>query len=245
MKSVRQPASLPLFQGRLRLARLRRSVPGSVRAFAPGEALARQGQPLGAVHVVLSGLVSFTSTSNGGRRALLALVGPGGVLGHESVLPLEDVGNEGTLSPASSDLEPSAVDVRAWVACTTLALPVPELCRAFERDPHVALWLAASLRERVLALQRGLARALTLPVKDRVLDLLFELAAAHGEKQPWGTIVRVPLSQDDIGALVGATRESVNRAIRQLGKSGVVSRLDGGYALRGRVGDQGAEPGVS
>lgn len=250
MRAVREPASLPLFHSQLGLARLRRSVRGSVRHFAPRTPLARHGEPLGVVHVVLSGLVSLTSTSDGGRRSTLALIGPGGVLGQESVLPTEDV------TPASPlfgplHLQDPHVDAVAFVACTTLVLHSSELRGAFDRDPLIVEWLAASLGQRVRVLQRSLIRNMSLPVRERVLDVLVELAETHGEQRPWGAIVRIPLSQDDLAALVGATRESVNRALRQLQGSGVVCRVEGAYgvcAVRGVHGpdvDQIVEPGVS
>jgi CRP/FNR family cyclic AMP-dependent transcriptional regulator len=244
MKAVHEPASLPLFHGELSLARLRHSVRGSVRSFAPRVPLARRGQPLGAVHVVLSGVVSLTSTSEGGRRAILALIAPGGVLGQESVLPVAGVNSESSLADPAA-FEPPHVDAVAFVACTTLVLPASELRATFDRDPPIVAWLAASLGHRVRTLQRSLIRNLSLPVRERVLDVLVELAATYGKRQSWGVIVQIPLSQDNIAALVGATRESVNRALRQLEESGAVCRFDGAYAVRGRDVCHGPEPGIS
>jgi CRP-like cAMP-binding protein len=244
MKSVREPASLPLFHDELMLARLRRSVHGSVRHFGPRTPLARHGQPLESVHVVLSGLVSMTSTSDAGRRSILALLGPGGVLGQESVLPTPGV-PPGPSPFGPPDRQDPHVDAVAFVASTTMVLATSELRDAFNRDPVILEWLAASLQRRVRALQRSLIRNMSIPVKERVLDVLLELAATHGERRPWGVIVRIPLSQDDIAALVGATRESVNRALRQLERSGSVCRVDGAYGVLAPNDDHGAEPGVS
>lgn len=244
MRADREPASLPLFHSQLRLARLRRSVRGSVRCFASRAPLARHGQPLEAVHVVLSGLVSLTSMSDGGRQTVLALIGPGGVLGQESALSLARV------TPESSPVGPAGpqtphVDAVAFVACTTLVLPASEFASAVDRDPLIGVWLAESLDQRVQGLQRNLIRNMSLPVAERVLDVLLELAVTHGERRPWGAIVRIPMSQDDIAGLVGATRESVNRALRRLERSGAVCRIDGAYGVRDRGVDHGVEPGVS
>jgi CRP-like cAMP-binding protein len=109
----------------------------------------------------------------------------------------------------------------------------------------LAVWLAASLGHRVQAMERTLMRLSSLPVKERVVDVLLEVAATHGERRPWGTIVGIPLSQDDIAALVGATRESVNRALRRLEEAGEVCRIDGAYAVRRGAGVQSEVPGVS
>jgi CRP/FNR family cyclic AMP-dependent transcriptional regulator len=244
MNAVRQPASLPLFDSEMTLARLRQSVRGTVRSFAPRAPLARHGQPLSAVHVVLSGLVALTSTSEGGRQAILALIGPGGVVGQESVLAMAGVSIETSLSDPA-DPEASHVSPVALMVCTTLVLPASELRGAFERDPLIVAWLAATACQRARALERSLIRSLSLPVRERVLDVLLELASTYGERRSRGVTVQIPLSQDAIAALVGATRESVNRALRQLERSGVVSRVDGAYAVRRRDLDQTGEPGVS
>ena len=109
-------------------------------------------------------------------------------------------------------------------------------------------WLYAALARRTRTLQRALTRALSLPVRDRVLDALTELAALRGCSLSSGLWVLVPLSQEDLGAMVGATRESVNRAIRQLVRDGAVRRWNDAYVVRPQLAHaqgQDEEPGVS
>jgi CRP/FNR family transcriptional regulator, cyclic AMP receptor protein len=250
MRAVREPASLPLIGSELTLARLRRGVRGSIRSFAARTPLGRHGEPLGAVHLVLSGLVSLTWTSNTGRNAILTLVGPGAAVGQDAALATggRDNGSPAVIgSPPCYpwSLEPHQVDAEAFMASTTLALPAHELRGAFDRDPLIAVWLATSMGQRVRAMERSLIRSLLLPVRERVADVLREIASTHGERQSWGVIVRIPLSQDDIAAMVGATRESVNRALRHLEEAGEVYRIDGAYAVRGCCGDQSGDPGIS
>ena len=245
MKAVREPASLPLFHGELWLARLRRHVPAMARHFPPGHVLARPGQPLATVHVVVSGVLSVASTSRAGRRAVMALVGPHGVLGQEAVLPVASLRSAAEAGMGSVGPEVSAVDIRAVLACTTLVFGPRQLSECAARDPLIALWLAASLSERVRLAERALARALSLPVRDRVLDLLQELAERHGTPTAGGVRVHILLSQDDIGAMVGATRESVNRAFRGLMNSGAVRRENGLYVVCRPGADQPVGPGIS
>jgi CRP/FNR family transcriptional regulator, cyclic AMP receptor protein len=249
MTAVREPASLPLIDLQLTLARLRRSVRGTVRSFAARTPLGRHGEPLGAVHLVLSGLVSVTSTSNAGRRTILALVGPGGVVGQESALSgrIERIGPSamGWSTPLARGFDLQHVEAEAFSACTTLVLPASDLEVALDRDPLIAMWVAASLGQRLRAMERTLIRMVSLPVKERLVEVLLEVGATHGERRSWGTIVAIPLSQDDLAAMVGATRESVNRALRVLEEAGEVCRVDGAYAVRWSAGVQDAVPGVS
>jgi CRP-like cAMP-binding protein len=205
--------------------------------------LARRGQALQAVYVVVTGAVALASYSESGRRSTLVLAGPGSVLGQEAVVPGERAGEP----PVSllGDREFGPMEVRAITPCTTLVFAVPQVSKALAGEPLIGTWLAASLTARVAALERALARALSLPVRDRVLDLMCELAQSHGVQRSEGIWVSLPLSQDDIGALVGATRESVNRAVRQLADLGFVHREQGWYVVHAPTFDQAEEPGIS
>jgi CRP/FNR family cyclic AMP-dependent transcriptional regulator len=245
MKSVQGSASLPLFHGELWLARLRRIVPAWTRHFPEGAVLARRGRPLQAVHVVVTGVAAFASDSRAGRRAILVLAGPGSVLGQEAVLPGAGFGNGEPAMSLLGDPEFGPMEVRAITPCTTLVFAAPQISKALAGEPLIGAWLTASLTARVAALERALGRALSLPVRDRVLDLICELAQAYGVERSGGIWVSLPLSQDDLGALIGATRESVSRALRQLTDLGFVHREQGWYVLHAPARAQAEEPGIS
>jgi CRP/FNR family cyclic AMP-dependent transcriptional regulator len=67
----------------------------------------------------------------------------------------------------------------------------------------------------------GLACQLAwLDVTDRVQARLIDLAARFGREVAGGTLIDLFLTQEDLGALVGATRESANRALRSLAARG-------------------------
>jgi CRP/FNR family cyclic AMP-dependent transcriptional regulator len=123
-------------------------------------------------------------------------------------------------------------------------MPSVDLARSLERDPWLAAWLAAALMARARAFERALARALVLPVRERLLDVLSELAGSHGVSTNDGIRIPIPLSQEDLGALVGATRESVNRALRQLTASGLIERRGGRYSVSTGTRDDLARPAV-
>ena len=70
-----------------------------------------------------------------------------------------------------------------------------------------------------------------MPVQDRVAAELRGIAWRHGRRCRDGWRVDVPLTQDLLGSLVGATRESVNRALRHLRHRGVVRRVGRCYVV--------------
>jgi CRP/FNR family cyclic AMP-dependent transcriptional regulator len=68
-------------------------------------------------------------------------------------------------------------------------------------------------------------------VPHRVVEVLRELAHVHGSEVVGGTRIDLPLSQDALASLVGAARESVNRAVRQLTAHGALRRAGRCYML--------------
>jgi CRP-like cAMP-binding protein len=61
---------------------------------------------------------------------------------------------------------------------------------------------------------------------------LLALAHQHGRRTPDGIRIDVPLTQEDLAAMVGAARETVNRTIVSLISSGFVRVEDRRYILR-------------
>jgi CRP-like cAMP-binding protein len=103
-------------------------------------------------------------------------------------------------------------------------------------DGEVASWLLDRLERRTEAAERRLAEALSMPVEERVRSALRELAANRSAPALGGARrIEVPLTQDRIASMTGATRESVNRALRTLRRTGEVT-VDGrrSYLIRSR-----------
>lgn len=99
-------------------------------------------------------------------------------------------------------------------------------------DPSIAPLVAARAR-RAAALARDLA---WLDVRGRVEARLTELADRFGHVVPGGVALTLALTQDDLAALAGTSRESANRALRGLERSGRLSVLGRGrYLLHPRL----------
>jgi CRP/FNR family transcriptional regulator len=115
------------------------------------------------------------------------------------------------------------VDARTLVPSRVLTVPASVIRAAMEQNAAVRACLADLLARRGARMQRALGRALTCRVPDRLLGVLVELCAAHGIQVGGGTLVRLPLTQELLAQMVGATRESVNRALRELARRDRVS----------------------
>lgn len=196
---------------------------GSVRRLRPDEVLIREGERSPFTWVLQSGAMALACTAPSGKRATLAVLGPGAVLGeHGLVGPLIDPRQRGpTILP----------EARALVASAVRAIPIPGLSRAMAFDPYVAWWLVAAVTWRSIQVERALARVLALRAPQRVMGALRDLALELGQATPQGLRIGVPVTQDLLASMTGVTRESVNRAMAELEQRGVVRRIGLSYEL--------------
>jgi CRP/FNR family transcriptional regulator, cyclic AMP receptor protein len=175
------------------------------------------------VGVVLTGAVMLSCAPAPGRRAVTAVLGPGGLFGAS---PFGE-----PPSAFAADAMCRHHDIEALVDSSVLLSEASRLARAAEMDAATAIWLAECLYRRLAAAERRLAVTLGLPVAHRVMAVLLDLAATHGRPVRAGTLIDLPLTQDLLAAMVGATRESVNRALRSPWLAGRVKRLGGRYVV--------------
>jgi CRP/FNR family transcriptional regulator, cyclic AMP receptor protein len=108
-----------------------------------------------------------------------------------------------------------------------LALPIPSLRATLERTPATAEELLRLIAARLHRTSAALEDAMAADLPTRVVVRLRELADDHGVPGPNGVRLRVPLTQDELARMVGASRESVNRTVGALAARGVV-RSGGG-----------------
>jgi CRP/FNR family transcriptional regulator len=174
-----------------------------------GSHLFKQGAPSDAAYVLKSGEVELYRTVDGSRQVITRL-GPGAVVG--------DI--------AMFQGRPYLSSVRAVTHCSVLRLPRETLMPLLTTRPIIAMrWLIAGL-DQLESTQRSLLRLMNRTVLEQVADLLITEQDEAGE---------IHLSQGAIASLLGASRQSVNEAIRVLKQSGAVET---GYRLVKLVDDE-------
>jgi adenylate cyclase len=171
------------------------------RSFAAGAYLAREGEPADSVFVIEHGVVRITRTSRHGRELVLRLLGAGDTLGELGVLDAA-----GTRTADAIAAEPT----------TCVMLSRDDLHAAIRSTPDLGLRLMASLVAHVRRKDEELADVAYLDVPGRLARKLLELADRHGEAAAEGVRISVRLPQAELAAMVGASRENVNRALAQL-----------------------------
>ena len=167
-----------------------------------------QGDASDYLIVVLHGWIKVTSHSSGGYRALLALRGPGDLLG-------EQAGLEGRRRGASLH---TATDV------SLLHVTADRFSEFARRRSAVGRSVEQSLSRRLR--EADLQRAgVTEPVSVRLAAVLLDLCERCGEPGRHAGEVRIalPLSQDDLAGLVLSSRRSVTRVLEHWRGQGVIA----------------------
>ena len=183
---------------------------GVTRRLPHGEVIVRQGDVVTSLYLVTAGAVRLSSVTTSGREVVVGLLCQGDLFG-ESAL----VGG------------PSQVRAQAVGPSGVLALPIPSLGAIFERNPGTAEQLLRLIAARLHRTSAALEEALADDVPTRVVGRLRELATHHGVPSSTGVRLRVPLTQDELARMVGASRESVNRTVGALAARGVLHSRSG------------------
>jgi len=175
--------------------------------FAARAIVVREGEPAEAAFAVVYGKLKVVTASRSGHEAVVGVLRKGEVFGELAIL------DGGTRS------------------ATVIAL-VPTLLLAIDRRKlHALLLKEATVSYKLLLVLARRLRQLVgarevLDVPARLAKQLIQLADDDGEQVTGGVRLRTELSQREIGAMIGATRESVNKNLALLAKRGVV-RSDG------------------
>lgn len=170
--------------------------------YRRGEVVFHHHDPADAVHLVVKGRFDVRITTTHGDVVALAIRGPGETFGELAVV----TGTE--RSATVSALEPGE----------TLVLRGSELRRLARDHATVGEVLVRMLAEHVALLSERLVEAYTVDAEARVARRVLELGRVYGGSPP----VTIPLIQEEIAALAGASRATVNRVLREAEDRGVV-----------------------
>jgi CRP-like cAMP-binding protein len=172
---------------------------GSVRRYRRGDVLFHQGDDAGAVIVLLQGHVK-AAMLNDGREVILAFPGPGEILGELSAV----------------DGQPRSGTVRAVDDIEALVVPGSTFRAFLERRPRVALVLLRSVAARLRASDRLRVDYAVNDVVVRVAGRLVELCDRYGAEDGVGIDVGLSITQDELAAWAGASREAVAKGMALL-----------------------------
>jgi CRP/FNR family cyclic AMP-dependent transcriptional regulator len=180
------------------------------RRWARGAILMHEGERSDWVMVLLSGRAKVSSFSRDGSEVVLAVRGPGALVGELAAL----------------DPRPRSATISALEPLEALILPPKEFRAFLQANGRVAFLLLRMLTRRLRDADRKRIEFGTYDTTGRVAQRLVELASRFGEQDDAGVRITLPLSQEELAGWTGASREAVSKALRVL--------RDRGWIITGR-----------
>lgn len=194
-----------------KVARMELSQLSRVSYRARGALLHRHGEPESRFYVLVEGAVEFSRVLPDGRNYVLPYVAAGQPFGLAAVLAKQ----------------PSLFDVRTRVDSTLLWFPREEL-RGFLLDrPELLISISAALSRRFSRVYEQLEILSSMSLRQRLARALLDLAAAFGRPAVSGIELSLRVAQDDLAAMVAASRQRVNVEFRAMATQGILSSTYG------------------
>ncbi len=189
-------------------------------SLAAGRDLFRAGDPCDGCYKIIEGLLKVTLDPPTGRERILAILGPGAMVGELSVI-------DGT--PRSATVSAIRDSKLGFVSRAGF----DEFGR---RHPEIFRTIAGVLAGRLRDINGALVAASFLSVKGRTARTLLVLADAFGKDVGAGRIlIRQKVSQGDLAAMAGIARENLSRILQEWTRAKLISRLAGYYCIENKT----------
>jgi CRP/FNR family transcriptional regulator, cyclic AMP receptor protein len=181
------------------------------RHYPAGQTLFHMGDEGGSLHLIERGRVKVTIPSSSGEELILAMLGPGDLLGELSLF----------------DGKPRSATVLALEKTETLCLHRKDL-QALMRDRFdVVEKILGVLAQRIRDTDMLLADRTFLDITSRLAKKILDLGDAFGIREGGHVRLGLKVTQKDLASMIGATRESINKQLKALRDQGLV-RMGGG-----------------
>lgn len=185
---------------------------GSELPLIRGDVLFREGDEAESLYLVVSGRVAIVIANPiDHRETVVALMDAGDLFGEMALL------DDGPRSAMARALEPS----------TVLAISFAPVIAAFRNDPALLWGVTRMLARRLRVVDEALADSVFLDVTGRTAKRLLELSAGADE-------FVLPITQEELAGMVGASRERVNKSIASFIRLGWLDQHDRQYVIRRR-----------
>ena len=178
-----------------------------------GDVLFHEGDQGDRLYVITEGKIKLGCTSTDGRENLLAILGPGEMFGE---LSLFDPGPRTATATAVAETQLIGLGNDQL----RQLLGNEQLTQLLGAHPRIAGTLLAALARRLRRTNENLADLVFTDVPGRVAKALLELSQRFGRPVEDGVMVAHDLTQEELAQLVGASRETVNKALADFATRG-------------------------
>ena len=188
------------------------------RTYPKGSVILFEDDPGDALYLVVSGQVKVVLIGEDGREVILSVLGEGTFFGEMSLL----------------DDEPRSAHVIAMEDSAVLALRREDFRARLRASPEVGIALLRELSRRLRRADDQIGSLVLLDVNGRVAELLVRLATEEG-----GERITRKLTHATIAQMIGSSRETVSRTMRELQDRGLIAVTRQDITLTDRAGLQG------
>jgi CRP-like cAMP-binding protein len=195
-------ATVPLFKSLDAAERERFGELVREKSYPKGSVILFEDDPGDALFVVRSGRVKVVLLAEDGREVILGILGVGEHFGELSLI----------------DDQPRSAHVIAMEESSILVLRRDDFRRRVEASPTVAWALLQELSRRLRRADEKIGNLVLLDVPGRIARMLLDAAEECGSD-----LIDKPLTHQTIAQLIGASRETVSRALRDFQESGWVN----------------------
>ena len=182
--------------------------------FPRGTTIFDEGEPGDRLYIIVDGKVKLARHAPDGRENLLSVMGPSDMFGELSIF---DPGPRTSSAVCVTDVTAATMDstmLKQWI----------------DEHPEISQQLLRVLARRLRRTNASLADLIFTDVPGRVAKTLLQLANRFGEQEGGALRVNHDLTQEEIAQLVGASRETVNKALATFAHRGWI-RLEGKSVL--------------
>lgn len=188
----------------------------SRRRLAAGERLYARGDAAEALYGLISGRVRLSNVDAEGREVLMMLFEPGDWIGELSLF----------------DDQPRTHDATAVHEAEVFVLPKAKLLALLDAQPLLYRHFAARLARQLRFALSWIDDAVFLPLGQRIARRLLQLSRVYGQETPRGLLLDLHLPQEDLGRMLGASRQSVSKELKAMEARGLVAVEYGKVLIR-------------
>ena len=174
----------------------------SLKQYPKNKVILNEGEKTDSLYAIVAGKVKVLISDEDGKEIILAILGSGEFFGELAVI----------------DSQPRSATVIAMESSSFNVISHADFMRCLTANPHIARTILQTMAKRLREADKKIESLALLDVYGRVARTLLELAKKEGDK----LVVSQNLSQQDIANMVGASREMVNRILKDLTAGGYI-----------------------
>jgi CRP-like cAMP-binding protein len=181
------------------------------RELRRGDVMFREGDEPDELYIVLSGRIAIANKSIDGRESMVALMESGDLFGEMGLF----------------DGHGRSAEARALETSMVTCVPYAPVRALYRNDPDLLWRVVDMLAGRLRNMDEALADSVFLDVTGRTAKRLLELAGDSDE-------FSLPITQEELAGMVGASRERVNKAIASFIRLRWIEQIDRTYRIINR-----------